>query len=228
MARMEAEVASGYPRLNQLREEFSTYFLELSRNWSSADVLAFFDTRLKQAFARPEEVMVPLSHEELALLARFEFPCAYSPAVLALQARYFAGEFKVDKRLLQQTVKKRVEDALGVKGKSWDGTTRYVTQLDEVTVYTNLDFGQKGRQLSNWQSVVAGRVDHSVDALRDQLLFSECSIANLFGLGALDWSFIAPDEVPRVAAFIAHSSLEFIAAVPGMIEAARRESLDSG
>ena len=210
-----------------MREEFSTYFLELRRTWSSGEVLAFFSARLKKAFAALEG-SVPLSDGEKALLARFEFPCAYSPAVLALQARYFAGEFKLERRLLQQTVKQRMEDALGVKGKSWDGTTRYVTQLDEVTVYTNLDFGQKSVQLSNWQSLVGGRVDHSVDALRDQLLLSECSIANLFGLGALDWSFIAPDELARVAAFIADSSLEFIAAVPGMIEAARRESVDSG
>jgi hypothetical protein len=224
---MEEEVVSGWPRFHELREEFSTYFLELSRTWSSEEVLAFFSARLKKAFAGLEG-SVPLSDSELALLARFEFPCAYSPAVLALQARSFAGDFKLEKRLLQQTIKQRIEDALRVKGRSKDGTTRYVTQLDEVTVYTSLDFGRRGVQVANWQNVVPSGVEPSVETFSDQLFLLECSIANVFGLGALEWSFMASDEVPRVAAFIADSSLEFIAAVPGMIEAARRESLDSG
>ncbi len=221
---MEQEIASSYPRLHELREYFSTYFFELSESWSSEEILMYVGATLKKSFASFEESTVPLSDGELAALARFEFPNAYSPAVLALMARKFAGEFKPDKRLLQQTVKRSLHDALGTKGKSWDGTTRYVSHLAEVTVYTNVDFGMKSVPLSNWHNVLAGRVDHSVEASQDQLFLNHCSLANLYGLGALAWDFIAPDEVPRVAAFVAKSSLEFIAAVPAIIEVARREA----
>jgi hypothetical protein len=90
----------------------------------------------------------------------------------------------------------------------------------EVTIHTDLDFGQKSRQMTNSQSVLPGNVDHTIGHMSARLL-AECSIANLLGFTETWWSFITPDDIPRVADFIAKTSLEFMAAVPGIIEAAR-------
>jgi hypothetical protein len=217
------EAESGCARLKRVQDQFPAYFLEQTAGWPASEVATLMRARIKKmAWTREKP---KLTQDEQQLSTAIEWP-VFDPELVGrtkivweLNRRYRQGEFKVDKSALRRLVRARMDRSFG-KPMLVDGVTRYMTEVGEVVVCTDVEYPTKGfTQFQSCQCLLR-KAEGGPPGSRILLV---ASVFHLAGL-RLDtaWSTVRTEDMPSAVDNLADLSAEFIEQVPRILEAAHR------
>jgi hypothetical protein len=225
MRRAVDEVQDGFPRLRAVPDRVPLRLLYLIEKLSAEDQVVMLNAQIKSRMnpppARPGVPLFELDAREKAAIEQFEDILKQPPQLREIAARRARGEFHLPKGALKRTVKATLGTLLGQACSDASGEVRYVTHAAGVTVYTDVDFGSKSCQMRYEQHVLRGTCDGSIGFISDLFLLRAISLMNLAGSGSTTWTFLTPDDIPGTAELLGQVCIEFIEAVPRIIEEAR-------
>lgn len=220
----EREVEQDFARLRAIPDDVPIRLLHVIGDWPTSDQLSMLTGQIKRfRNPRPGRQGVPLfelGEREKWAVEQLDPTTIQPPVFRDIAARKARGEFSLPKGVLKRAVKARLGSLLGKAASDAGGEVRYVTHLAGITVYTDVDFGSRSCQMRYEQSILQGTCDGNIGFTSDLFLFRAVSVMNLAGSGSTTWTLLTPDDIPSTAELLGQVCIEFIEAVPRILEEA--------
>ena len=204
LSEAEKEAASGCALLKLLPDTLPAYFIEQTEGWSVVDVSALLHARIK--LLRLDRTPPPeLSDHERRLASHIEWPVLSPDAVSKthvvwdVRRRFSSGEFRIDRKALRREIRARLDRHLG-KANLVGGVVRYVTVLDSVAIYTDIDYPTRGTGQVRYSQCLVEKesaAGHDV-GYADAGMLLNASVHNLLGVPLTEWSCITGAGVSEV------------------------------
>jgi len=226
MSQAAKEVEEDFPRLRAIHDDLPLKLLGVIEGWSKADQLSMLNAQIKSHMnPRPGDPNAPLFHlteRESWAFEQLDYIVAMPPVMKEIAARRARGDFCLPKGVLKRAAKAKLGALLGRTSRDAGGEVRYVTHIAGVTVYTDVDFGSRSCQMRYEQNILPGTYDEKIGLASKLFLLRAVSIMDLAGAGLTRWSFLTPEAIPGAADLLGRVCIEFIEAVPRILEEAAR------